>query len=176
MIWVDYCILAVALISLIVGALRGFTREIFSLLNWILAFGLAWLFGDQAAAAMTSMIAAPDLRTLAGYTVCFFGGLLLGAVLSMLLVEGVRNSRLAPVDRTLGAGFGVLRALLLVALFVMIADNMGAEDERWRQRSTLITHLEWMADALESVVPDKWLAAIRPERVPESSLLLQQEG
>jgi membrane protein required for colicin V production len=176
MIWVDYCILAVALISLIVGALRGFTREIFSLLNWILAFGLAWMFGGWAADRMQSLIAASDLRTLAGYAACFFGGLLIGAILSMLLVEGVRNSRLASVDRTLGAGFGLMRALLLVAIFVLIADNMGARDERWRQRSSLITHVEWMAAAIGNIVPEPWLAAIRPEPLPESPLLSRQEG
>ncbi|TXI08854.1 MAG: hypothetical protein E6Q76_06660 [Rhizobium sp.] len=49
MIWVDWCIVAVFLISILVGLLRGFAREILNVLTWVLAFGLAWLFGDMVA-------------------------------------------------------------------------------------------------------------------------------
>lgn len=169
MIWVDYCILAVTLISVVVGVLRGFTKEIFSLLNWALAFGLAWLFGDAVSDQLRGSISIPALRVVAGHAVCFFGGLLLGAVLAMLLVESVRNSRLAAVDRTLGAGFGLLRALLLAAVFVMIADNMGARQERWRQNSVVVSRLEWLAGGVQVLVPETWLEAIRPQPDPPTA-------
>ena len=167
MIWVDYCILAVTLTSVVVGALRGFAKEIFSLLTWVLAIGLAWLFGDMIAGILRDSISIPAVRTVAGYSVCFFGGLLIGAVASMLLVEGIRNSRLSSVDRTMGAGFGLVRALVLVALFSMIASNMGAESERWWKRSALIGKIQWLANGLQVLVPGPVLEAIRPQAPAE---------
>lgn len=163
MIWVDYCILAVTLLSVVVGVLRGFTREFFSLLTWALAISLTLLFGTTVADALQSTISIPALRVVAGYAACFLGGLLLGALVSMLFVEMVRNSRLASADRTLGAGFGLLRALLVTALFVMIAENMGGREERWWQGSMVIGKVEWLASGLQVLVPESWLQAIRPQ-------------
>lgn len=169
MIWVDYCILGLTLLSVIIGVIRGFTKEIFGLLSWALAFGLALLFGDVVAEMLQGKIAVPVLRTVSGYAICFLGGLLIGAVSSMLLVESVRNSRLAPIDRTLGGGFGLLRALLIAGLFVMLAGNMGAKEERWWQNSMLIGKLTWLADGIEAITPESWLVRIRPEPSTEPS-------
>lgn len=163
MIWVDYCILAVTLLSVVVGVLRGFTRETFSLLTWVLAIGLTLIFGDMVSDALQSTISIPSLRIIAGHAACFFGGLLLGALITMLFVEAVKNSRLANADRTLGAGFGLLRALVLVGAFVMIADNMGGREERWWQRSMIVPRVEWLAGSLQVLVPESWLKMIRPQ-------------
>lgn len=163
MIWLDYCLLALAFVSVVVGALRGFTKEVLSLVIWVMAFGLAWLFGDFASDQLKNLVSIPALRTVAGHALCFFGGLLVGAIISMLLVETVRNSRLASVDKTVGAGFGLLRALLIAAAFVMVADNMGARGERWWQQSMVVGKLEWLAKGLEVLVPEAWLQAIRPQ-------------
>ena len=169
MIWVDYCILAVTLLSVVIGVLRGFTRELFSLLTWGLALALTLLFGEQAAEGLKFIISIPALRVVAGYAACFFGGLLLGAIISMLFVEMVRNSRLAAADRTLGAGFGILRALLVTAVFVMLADNMGARGESWWQRSKIIDKTEWLARGVEALMPERWLASLRPDNTETSA-------
>ena len=39
--WPDYAVLAVLAISVLVGALRGFIKEVFSLLVWSAAFLIA---------------------------------------------------------------------------------------------------------------------------------------
>ena len=41
--WPDYAILGTILISVLVGALRGFMKEVFSLLVWAAAFVIAYL-------------------------------------------------------------------------------------------------------------------------------------
>ena len=170
MIWVDYCILGVTLLSVVTGLLRGFTKEIFGLLTWALALILTWLFGDTAVGLLEGRISIPALRWLAGYAITFLGGLLIGSLASMLFVEWVRNSRLATADRTLGGGFGLIRALLIAGLFVMVAGNMGAKPEAWWQKSFFVPKLEWLADGLEHLVPETWLEKIRPEaEAPEKS-------
>lgn len=167
MIWVDYCILALTMISMIIGALRGFTKELFGLLTWGLGFILAWLFGPIVADLLQNQISIPALRISAGYAVCFLGGLLLGAVLSMLLVESVRNSRLATADHTLGGGFGLLRALLVTGLFVMVAANMGAKEDNWWKESLIVGRMEWLGSGLQGLFPESWLEKIRPQPAAE---------
>ncbi|MGH8518232.1 MAG: CvpA family protein, partial [Panacagrimonas sp.] len=55
--WADYGILAIVILSILIGLLRGFTREIFGLGTWILAILLAILFGPDVAQSLQSHVA-----------------------------------------------------------------------------------------------------------------------
>lgn len=168
MIWMDYGILTVMLVSLVVGILRGFAKELLGGLTWGLAITLTLLFGQWMAGFLTPYISIPALRLIAAYTLLFFGGLLLGALIATVAVESIRNSRFSAADRTLGGGFGVIRGFFLIAVFLLVASTMGAEQEQWWRRSMLIGHLDWMADALRLIVPEHWLDLFRPTATPKS--------
>ena len=167
MIWVDYCIIAVTLISLVTGILRGFTKEVLGIITWVAALLFTWLFSEYAIALLRIKITNPALSTAAGYAATFLLGLLIGAVVSSLVVEAIRNSRFSSADRTLGAGFGVIRAALLVALFIMVAGNMGARQDNWWKQSMIVPRMEWLADGLQMLVPMSWLEKIQPDKPQE---------
>ena len=44
MIWIDYVIIGLVSIGLIIGLLRGFSLEVFSLVFWVLATGHRFKF------------------------------------------------------------------------------------------------------------------------------------
>lgn len=166
MIWVDYCIIAVTLISLLAGILRGFTKEVLGIVTWVCALLVTWLFSDTAVSLLRIKISNPALSTAAGYAATFLLGLLIGAVISSLIVDAIRNSRFSSADRTLGAGFGLLRAALLTAVFVMVAANMGAREDKWWQESKIVPRLEWLANGLQMLVPPAWIEKLQPEPEP----------
>lgn len=168
MIWVDYCIIAVFLISVVIGVARGFVRETLGIATWVLAFWLALAFADEAAAALDQKISDPALRLAASYAVLFLGGLLVGAITTWFVCELVDNSSFRRMDRTLGGGFGLIRAALLAAAFVLVADTMGARQDAWWQQSTLVRHFEWLARGLQSIVPVGWLEKLRPAPTSEA--------
>ncbi|PTU31122.1 CvpA family protein [Stenotrophobium rhamnosiphilum] len=172
MIWVDWCIVAVFLISILIGLLRGFAREILNVLTWVLAFGLAWLFGDMMAGLLTGHISSPEIRAVCAYAVLFIAGLLIGAILTYLLTEWIRGSFLDGIDRTLGATIGFLRALFLTCVFLVIAGTMGAKQDRWWTQSAFIPHIEWLAEDLKLIIPERWLERIKP--TPESAPTIQK--
>ena len=95
MIWVDYCIIAIVFASTLVGVIRGFTRETLSLLTWVFAFLLAYLFGDLLAERLDGLISVPSLRLATAYAGLFFGGLVFGAVVTHLLAGPWRWFRAA---------------------------------------------------------------------------------
>ena len=166
MIWVDYCILGVTLVSIIIGVFRGIVREVLGLLTWLVAFLAAFLFHNEVAGLLQPKISNPALCVAASYAGTFLTGLLVGAIISSILVEAVRNSSFSSADRTMGAGFGVLRGLFLTALFLLIAGNMGAKKDDWWQRSLLVPKLEWLADGLQLLVPERWLDKLHPDTEP----------
>lgn len=160
--WVDYCIAAVFLLSTILGIWRGFTREIFSVLTWIVSLGAAWLLGGSVAEALSGQIANAALREAAATALVFFAALFVCALITYFVVQAVRDSRFSPLDRTLGGGVGLLRAVIAVTLFVMISAQMGARDDRWWQDSTIVARFTGLADGVASVLPERWIAALQP--------------
>lgn len=162
MSWVDYCIVAIALLSVLVGVMRGFTREVFSLLTWILAFAIAALFGHRAEGLLESQLADPAVRGAAATGLVFFATLIVGAIVTHIAASAVRDSRFSASDRTLGGGIGVLRAVIVVVLFVLVAGRMGATTDRWWQQSSIVPHFTSLARGAETLIPDRWLAWLTP--------------
>ncbi|HEY1076119.1 MAG TPA: CvpA family protein, partial [Fontimonas sp.] len=102
------------------------------------------------------------LRNAAASALVFFGALVLGAVISHFVVVAVRDSRFSPADRTLGGGLGLIRAAIVISLFVLISGQMGASDKRWWRDSQLIAAFSPLARGFESIIPQRWLALLKP--------------
>ncbi|MFT4047419.1 MAG: CvpA family protein [Solimonas sp.] len=162
MTWIDYCIVAMALISVLVGVLRGFTREILSLSTWIIAFTCAALFGGKAATLLENHIADAALREAVACGIVFFATLVIGAIVTHVAVQAVRDSRFSASDRTLGGGVGVLRAAIVVVLFVLVAGRMGAARDRWWQQSAIVPRFVGIAHGVEAIIPQRWLDDLQP--------------
>ena len=62
MIWVDYAIIAILVLSAGISVLRGFLKEAISLLGWVLAFWLALTFADDISGLFASTISQPSMR------------------------------------------------------------------------------------------------------------------
>lgn len=162
MIWVDYCILALIIVSVIVGLIRGFARETLGLLTWILAFWLALTFEPQVAKALEPHISAPSVREAAAYAVLFLGGLLVGGIFTAIVSHVIRDSLFSSADRTLGAGFGLIRGALLVALFVLFAGQTQAKDDPWFRQSKMVAQFGWLSEGLRTLIPEAWLEKLKP--------------
>lgn len=172
MIWVDYGLIAVILVSALVGLLRGFVRELLGLMTWVFAFALAWFAAPWMNEALTPHIETPSIRKAAAYGSLFLGALLVGGVITALISGSVRKSALASADRTMGAGLGLIRGLVICGLFVLIGSHTMLRQDPWWHRSALIPRLQWVADGLATVIPAGWLDAIKSESKvqPESPL------
>ncbi|TXI08855.1 MAG: CvpA family protein [Rhizobium sp.] len=113
-------------------------------------------------------ISNPEVRSIAAYAALFIAGLLTGALLTHLLTEWIRGSFLDGIDRTLGGAIGFVRALLFTCFFLAVASVMGAKQDRWWTQSMFIPHIEWLAEDLKLLIPERWLERMKPapENVP----------
>lgn len=161
--WVDYGIIAITVLSLLFGLMRGFVREVFGIGTWLLAIGVAVLFGEDLAVWLQDSIETPVLRAGLAYGGLFLGGLLVGGVLTAFLVARIRESRYSSADRTLGAGIGLLRGVLIVGLAVLLGATAGMSSKAWWTESQLIEPSTVIADGLEVVIPDSFLDLLRPD-------------
>lgn len=166
MTWVDYSIALAFVVSVLVGIWRGFTREILSLATWIVAVGVAWLFGQSVADYLKPWLADAVLRDAAGAALTFIATLFVGAILTHFIVIAVRDSRFSPADRTMGGGLGIVRGVIMVSLFVVVSGRMGASQDSWWQQSMLIQQFTPLARGFETIIPPRWLEWLEPGATP----------
>lgn len=166
--WTDYAILAIVVLSALIGFLRGFTREFFGLATWILAIILAVMFGEELARMLEAHIATPAIRAGVAYGGLFLLGLLIGGILTALLATRVRESQFVSADRTLGGGLGLVRGILIVALGVLLTGMTSMRESQWWKESLLIKPAEVVADGLRILIPESWLAPLKSHPAAKS--------
>lgn len=137
---VDWIIAAVFLVSVLVGLLRGVTREIVSLGGWVLGLVLAFHFAGRVGAALP--IEPQVLGIAIGALLILAGVLILAALLGALLRALMAAVKLSALDRVLGAGFGFARAALVLGLAVFLASGTAVPTTAWWRHSVLLPWLE----------------------------------
>ena len=156
--WPDYAILGTIAISILVGALRGFMKEVFSLVVWAAAFVIAYQYGGDVAALMDDHISLPSARTAMGFTGLFIVVLLIGGLLNYLLGRLVESTGLSGTDRLLGGVFGAARGLALVVAVLLVAGFTPIPADPWWKDSQMVQRLMPFVE---------WSSGFLPENVSE---------
>ena len=153
---VDYVILGIVLVSAIAGLMRGFLREICSLVTWILAVWIAWHFGPRLEPYLGGALADPPFSTWAGRVPIFIGVLVVGAGVGALLSHMVRLSLFSGMDRLLGFMLGALRGIIVLGLLAIIGHAARLDTEAWWKHSRLIPYTQGIASGLRTLAGDRF--------------------
>lgn len=144
--WVDWGIVAIICISCLISLQRGFVKEALSLLIWIVAGTVAWMFGGALAEYLVDYIELPSVRIMTACGILFLTTLAVGALVNYLIGELVRVTGLSGTDRFLGMAFGAARGALLVVILVGLISLAPLEQDPWWKESVLIPHFLMVAD------------------------------
>lgn len=117
----DVGVALVALVSIVLGAWRGFLYELLSLLGWVVAFIVARLFAVDVAGRLPMSGASAELRLIVAFIGLFVATAFAAGLVSWLVRKLVSLSGLRPVDRSLGVVFGMLRASLILLVVGVVA-------------------------------------------------------
>ena len=133
---VDWLFLAVLLVSLVVGAWRGFVYELISLVSWLAAFVLAQWFAPAAAQWLPMSGSSETLRYAAGFVLVFIAAIFAGSLVAFLAKKLLAVVGLRPADRVLGAGFGFVRGAVLLLSFTAVMSMTPLRTAAWWQEAT----------------------------------------
>jgi membrane protein required for colicin V production len=151
MVALDYVIVAIVLISSVIGLVRGVVREVLSLALWILAIVLALGFSDRLAETLGTRIDAPAIRYVVAFALIFIATLVLGGMVQWLILRLIQSTGLSGTDRLIGLVFGALRGAV-VCIVAVIALRPFVIDESWWQTSRLVPILSrFEADVLDAL-------------------------
>ena len=159
----DIVLIAVMLISGLLAMVRGFMREILSIIAWVLAAG-ATLYAYSKLLPLAKQYFNNDIVA----AVAVVGGvflltLLIVSILTVRISDMVLDSRVGALDRTLGFLFGLARGLFIVVVafsfFNWLVPDRGQP--------------EWVRAAKSKVVltgTGQWLMSMLPEDAPNTIL------
>lgn len=147
---VDAVFLAIVVVSMIVGLVRGFMFEVLSLAGWLVAYIAAQLFTPWTAAWLPVGEPGSLLKHGAAFVCTFVAALVVWGLASRLMRMLIRSTPLSGVDRMLGAGFGFLRALVvLLAIATVVALSPASSSPAWAQSQAA----PWLHQALATIRP-----------------------
>jgi membrane protein required for colicin V production len=151
---VDYAVLAIVGLSVLISVWRGAVREVLALGAWILAFFAAQAYAAPVAAYLPASIEAPGLRLLAGFVAVFVLVLVLMSLVAIAISSLLRSAGLGPLDRGLGAIFGLVRGMLVVIILVLLCGLTAfPRTPAWRD-AMLSAPLEAAATSIMPFLPD----------------------
>src|SRR5579871_6054056 len=117
--WLDVALGLILLVSIVTSFRKGLAREVIALVSVVTAILLGhWLYGFVGA-HLLPYLSSPAVAHLAGFAVVICGVLLLGSLVSLAVGKFLKVTGLSFVDHLLGAGFGVMRGILISAALVL---------------------------------------------------------
>ncbi len=160
LIWVDFVILGIVLISALISLIRGFVREAFSLAVWVLAFWISWTFFRDLSLRMEPFVTTPSVRLGVAFVILMVLSLAVGGLLNYLVIRLINSTGLSGSDRFIGMIFGLARGVLLMAILVLLAGLTPLPQDPWWQQSVLIPYFQelalWLKELLPPEVADKF--------------------
>lgn len=155
----DLVVIGVVLISALLAAVRGFTREVLAIASWIAAAAVAWVFHPQLVPFIKQYIPASSaqdtIALVASIAALFLGTLIVVSLITARISDFVLDSRIGALDRTLGFVFGAARGLLLAVIgYLFFAALVGAEKMPvWAKDAKAKPMLEETGRSLISMLP-----------------------
>lgn len=152
----DWIFVAVLVISLVVGAWRGLVYELLSLTNWIVAFVLAQWLAPDVAHHLPLAGATEVVRYAAAFVLVFVVALFAGGLVAFLVRKLVAAVGLRPVDRVLGAAFGLVRGVVVLLALAVVAGMTPLVKSLWWQESTGAGITVVVLKGLKPVLPEEF--------------------
>lgn len=131
----DWVLLGVLMLSMLVGAWRGLVFEVLSVLGWVASFYAAQWFAPSVASLLPFQSAGEQVKYAAAFGLVFLGVLVICGLITAVIKKAVQAVGLRPIDRTLGAGFGVLRGVILLLAATVVVNMTAIKNNVWWQGS-----------------------------------------
>ncbi len=151
--YADIAVFSIVAISILVGGLRGFVKEAFSLAVWAAAFFVAFQFSGALSIRLEGMVSLPSARTAMAFAGLFLGVLLVGGLITYLIGRLVEKTGLSGTDRLLGGVFGGVRGVFLILLLMLVAGLTPVPQDAWWKNSQSIQRLIPLAQWASQYLP-----------------------
>ncbi|MBI1300229.1 MAG: hypothetical protein GC137_01090 [Alphaproteobacteria bacterium] len=170
---VDIIVLLFLFGSIAVAFLRGFIREVLTIIGIVGGAAAAYVLGPLVATYMRGWLGVTDaeepqklfdvipyefIADGLSYGLVFITFVIIISIFSHAFAEFVKSLGLGIIDRTLGILFGFFRGVLVLGLLYLPVSFLDdATKERWFEGSQTHGYLELTAQLILNALPQEWV-------------------
>ncbi len=134
----DLVIIIFIFLSAIFSFSRGFSQEILSLVSWLSAFFISYLFSNKFIYITQFIIDNSLISKIVTYFVVFVASLFLLSYLTGKFSSTIKKSTVGMLDRSLGFIFGVARGYVLLCLCFFVINSFYVDKvPKWLEKSKM---------------------------------------
>ena len=163
----DGIVIGFVLVSAMLAMVRGFSREILSIASWVAAAAAAYFFYPVVLPYVVRYVDHDMVALAVAAAIVFFVSLIVVTVITMKVADFIIDSKVGPLDRTLGFIYGAARGLLVLAVALLFFNWLvGTNPPAWVTEAKSRPLLESIGTWLQGILPDD----------PENSILNRLRG
>ncbi|WFR96345.1 CvpA family protein [Rhizobium tumorigenes] len=159
----DGIVIGVVLFSAVLAMVRGFSREILSIVSWGGSAVAAYYLYPKLVPYAKHYTDDDRIAIVGSAAVVFLIALIIISFITMKIADFIIDSRIGALDRTLGFLFGAARGVLLLVVAVAFWNWLVDEAHRpdWVNNAKSKPFLDSMVVKLEAALPEKFAQMIR---------------
>jgi membrane protein required for colicin V production len=143
------------LVSAMLAMVRGFSREILSIVSWVAAAAAAFFLYPYVLPYLTPYIDNEKIRMAAAAGAVFLVALIIVTLITMRIADFIIDSRIGALDRALGFLYGAARGVLVVAVGLLFFNWLvGAHPPAWITEAKSRPLLETIGAKIQSLLPE----------------------
>jgi membrane protein required for colicin V production len=148
--WLDILLLVILAVTVIIGAVKGFVRQIIGLLAVIFGLILAIKYYSHGKDVFT-FLRNEVLAQLLGFFLIFMIVLAIGWAINILMAKTIKGP-FKTMNRIMGAGFGLLKGIL-VCVVVVFGFFVFPVNTQILEESVLAPYCIEIADSAYDIIP-----------------------
>ena len=165
----DLVVIGVVVISALLAAVRGFTREVLSIVAWVAAGAAAWFLHPLALPYAKQYITSDTVSLVAAIGAIFIVTLIIVSIITVKISDLILDSRIGALDRTLGFVFGAARGFVICVIgWIFLGWLLQGKEPEWATSARSRPMLENTGNNIIAMLPDNPEGLLRQFRRPGS--------
>ncbi|MBS7804241.1 CvpA family protein [Rhizobiales bacterium TNE-4] len=151
----DIIVIGIVILSGLLAAVRGFTREVLAIASWVAAAAAAYAFHPVVLPYVKPYITNDNLALAASIGAVFIGVLIIVSLFTVKISDLILDSKIGALDRSLGFIFGAVRGFLIAVIAFMFFDTLVGEKQQpeWVKQAKTRPFLKEAGDQLLALLP-----------------------
>lgn len=164
----DLVVLGVVIVSALLAAVRGLTREVLAIAAWAAAAAAAWYFHPLLLPKVKEHVSSDTVALVASIGAVFLVTLIVVSIITVKVSDLILDSRIGAIDRTLGFAFGAGRGFLICVIGWVFLDWLVAgRVPDWAAQARTRPVLENSGRSLQAMLPDNPEGLLKQIRRPK---------
>ena len=166
----DGVLVGFTLVSAMLAMVRGFSREVLSIVSWVAAAAAAYFFYKPVLPYVQPYLDNELFAMVAAAGIVFIVALIIVSLITMKIADLIIDSRIGALDRTLGFLYGAARGVLVVAVALLLFKGLvGGQQPASVANAKSLPMLESIGNWLESILPANPESLLPKKIIPDEA-------